>query len=435
MVLLPFIFYLSFELSFQGRIYPGVKINQVSFGGQTPEQVNTYFSGQNGNFENLQFTFVGEDKIATISGKKLGISFDSRLLAEQAYLVGRSGNVASAIYQKLTTTNLPPAYKFDGAVLDNFLEHLSLGIDVPAQEALFQFENGRVIAFRPSTTGQKVDRERVKKDFLKYLSPPSSATVNLTVIPVEPKVKTEEANDLGIKEIIGEGKSFFRGSSSARIFNISLAASKLNGQLIGPGEIFSFNQAVGEVSSATGYQQAYIIREKKTVLDDGGGICQVSTTLFRTALNTGLPIEQRQAHAYRVSYYEQGGFGPGFDATVYAPKTDFKIKNDTSSYILVQTEIDKSKNMLVIDFYGTSDGRQVVLSKSRVSDETPPPPDLYQDDPNLPKDQVKQVDFAAWGAKVSFDYKVTRNDKVLQDRVFNSNFQPWQAIFLKGTKE
>ena len=436
-----------FELSYKNKVYPGVRVAGILVGGKTISEVQNYFEAQNKEFNKISFTFVFEEKISTISGEQLKIGYDGKLLGDQAYLIGRSGNVASALYQKFAKTALSPSFKFGAKEFDNFLGEFAKKIDIPAQEALFKFGDGRVTAFKPSSPGQTIDREKAKQDFSRLVSPPTPGIISLSMIPVEPKVKTEQVNSLGIRELLGKGKSFFRGSISARIHNISLASSRLNGLLIAPGEVFSFNKALGEVSAATGYKQAYVIKEKKTILDDGGGVCQVSTTFFRAGLSAGLAIEERQAHAYRVAYYEQGGFGPGLDATVYAPRVDLKIKNDTPAYILVQTTVDTNNSTLVFDLYGTSDGRIVTLAKPRVWDQVPPPPDLYQDDPNLPKGQVKQIDFAAWGAKTAFDYKVIRparnasqseaggNEEVLQNRTFNSNFQPWQAIYLRGTKE
>ncbi len=436
-------FFLVFELKYQDKIYPGVKVNNLVVGGQKKNQVKNYFVGQNSSFVDLAFTFqfLSEDKnlIATASGAQLQVGFNSQLLADQAFLVGRSGNFATAFYQKWQAQkeeiNLPASFSFNQEELEKFLEKMAKQIDIPAQEALFQFASNRVVAFRPSLVGEAVDRKKAIEDFKKLISPPRSGTIDLTILPVEPKVKTNEANNLGIKEMISEGKSFFQGSITNRIYNISLAASRLNGQLIPPGEIFSFNQAIGEVSAETGYKQAYIIKEKRTVLDDGGGVCQVSTTFFRAALNAGLPIIERQAHAYRVAYYEQGGFGPGLDATVYAPRVDLKIRNDTPAYILIQTTVDSKKNTLLIDLYGASDGRTIILSKAKITDQIAPQPDLYQDDPTLPKGEVKQVDFPAWGAKVAFDWQVTRGLETLQKKTFYSNYQPWQAIYLRGTKE
>lgn len=436
-------FLLVFELKYQAIIYPGVKVDHIVVGSKNKNQVKNYFASQNSTFKDLTFTFkfLDQDKniIATASGAQLQIGYNSQLLAEQAFLVGRSGNLATALYQKWQAQkgeiNLAPSFTFNQEELVKFIEKMAKQIDVPAQEALFQFASGRVVVFRPSLDGRALDQKKAIEDFQKLVSPPRSGIIDLTILPVEPKVKTNEANNLGIKEMISEGKSFFRGSIANRLYNISLAASRLNGQLIPPGEIFSFNQAIGEVSAETGYKQAYIIKEKKTVLDDGGGVCQVSTTFFRAALNAGLPIEERQAHAYRVAYYEQGGFGPGLDATVYAPRTDLKIRNDTSAHILIQTTIDSKNSALVIDLYGTSDGRTSTISKARITNQISPPPDLYQDDPTLPKGEVKQVDFPAWGAKVAFDWQVVRGPEILQKKTFYSNYQPWQAVYLRGTKE
>ena len=162
-------------------------------------------------------------------------------------------------------------------------------------------------------------------------------------------------------------------------------------------------------------------------------MCQVSTTLFRAILAAGVPIEERTAHAYRVHYYEKDS-QPGFDATIFTPEVDLKFKNDTPAYILIQTTVDEARNKLTFELYGAGDGRKVEISKSRVWDVTPPPPALYQDDPTLSKGVVKQVDWAAWGAKAAFDWKVTRGADVLQERTFYSNYRPWQAVFLKGTK-
>ena len=254
-------------------------------------------------------------------------------------------------------------------------------------------------------------------------------------IPVEttpPEIQTADVNNLGIKEMIGKGSSRFAGSIASRIYNIGLASSKFNGILVAPEEVFSFNNALGDVSGYTGYKQAYIIKDGKTILGDGGGVCQVSTTLFRAALAAGLPIVERRAHSYRVSYYEQDS-AAGLDATVFAPTTDLKFKNNTPGHLLIQTRFDPKALTLVFEIYGTDDGRIASTTKPVVTSVVPPPPDLYQDDPTLPQGTVKQVDFKAWGAKASFDYVVKKDGEVIFEKTFYSNFKPWQAVYLRGT--
>ena len=317
-------------------------------------------------------------------------------------------------------------------------QQLALGVNRPAENAYLHFVRpGKVEEFKPAKSGYEVKNAELTRlviDALGRLEGGSLAeVVNLPVLTTEPEVKTGEANGLGIKELIGRGESWFSGSITNRIYNLRKSAEELNGVLVAPGEIFSFNKAVGEVSAATGYRQAYIIKEGKTILGDGGGVCQVSSTLFRAVLAAGLPIPERTAHAYRVHYYEEK-YQVGFDATVFQPSPDFKFTNDTPAYILIQTEFDEKSKHLVFNLYGTSDGRKVETSKSRVWDQTPPPPDLYQDDPTLPVGKVAQTEHAAWGAKVAFDWKVTRGEEVLQERTFYSVYRPWQAVYLRGTK-
>lgn len=167
-------------------------------------------------------------------------------------------------------------------------------------------------------------------------------------------------------------------------------------------------------------------------MGDGGGVCQVSTTLFRALLAAGLPISERRAHAYRVGYYEQDS-PPGLDATVYDPSPDLKFKNDTPSYLLIQTKVDTSVPSLVFEIYGNSDGRVATISKPIISEVVAPAEDLYQDDPTLKQGIIKQTEHKAWGAKVTFKYEVVRDGVVIYQKTFVSTYHPWQAVYLRGT--
>lgn len=204
--------------------------------------------------------------------------------------------------------------------------------------------------------------------------------------------------------------------------------------LIPQGAEFSFNDTIGDISAQSGYKPAYVIKAGKTVLGDGGGVCQVSTTFFRAALNTGLPITERHAHAYRVGYYENDS-KPGLDATIYTPDVDLKIKNDTPGAILIQTEVDEENNLLYFKFYGKKDSRKVELSPVTITNIQPALPPVYQDDQTLKKGIVKQVDFPASGATASFTYKVTKGTEIIEDETFVSNYRPWQAVYLVGQAE
>jgi len=156
--------------------------------------------------------------------------------------------------------------------------------------------------------------------------------------------------------------------------------------------------------------------------------------MFRAILNAGLPIVSRFPHAYRVYYYELDS-PVGFDASIFQPSLDLQFKNDTPAYILVQTEFDPKNYTLKFKLFGTDDGRKVEITKPVVTNVTAPPEALYQEDSTLPVGTIKQIDFAAWGANVSFTRTVTREDKELYKDTFSSRYQPWRAIYLKGTKK
>lgn len=436
--------FLTYQKFYENRIYPGVYLNNINFGGKTKQDVIDFFTYKNSLIENTTFVLTSDYGIATISAKQINFGYDSNLSAEQAYSIGRSNNNLSNISLMLRAyisgVYLPVAHTYNQDKFQKLIKPIADSIEKKPIDALFKFENNRVTAFRPSTEGQTIDidllNKRINSKALNVLSS-KKETIILIPIPiniVEPDITTNEANNLGIKELIGEGHSLFFHSIPSRIHNVTLGASRFNGVLVAPGEVFSFDKILGDVSAFTGYQQAYIIQNGRTVLGDGGGICQVSTTFFRALLNAGLPIVERHAHAYRVGYYEEDS-PPGIDATIFVPSVDLKFKNDTNNYILIQSEIDLSNLALAFYLYGTKDGRTVSMTKPVISNIKPPPETLYQDDPTLPKGQLKQTDFAAWGANVYFTRTVSKNGKQIIDDKFVSNYQPWQAIYLRGTKE
>lgn len=431
-----------FERTYTNRAYPNVSIDGVRFGGQTKEQIESYWLEKNKTLGTMQFTFQFENVVATVSAADIGAGYDATLSATQALLIGRSSHLFSNLRERFTRQpiTLSPAYTWDTDTLDETIASLSAAIDIPVENALFQFAKGKVVSFKPSKDGRSLNTEKlrimVNEEVIRALeNQTQQVIIKLPVDTITPLISTKQANSFGIREKISSGYSEFAGSIPGRIHNVALAASKFNGVLIAPGETFSFNKTVGDISAATGYQSAYIIKDGKTVMGDGGGVCQVSTTLFRAALNAGLPIVERHAHSYRVHYYEEGGFKAGLDATVFNPSNDLKFINDTGNYILIQTKTDTQNLTLTFDLYGVSDGRKAEILNQTLGGITAPPAALYQDDPTLPVGTVKQVDFEAWGAKAAFEYRVTKNSVVTIDQTFVSNYQPWQAVYLRGTKQ
>jgi vancomycin resistance protein YoaR len=253
----------------------------------------------------------------------------------------------------------------------------------------------------------------------------------LTVKIQKPTIDMHDAAKMGIKELVAQGVSNYKHSAAGRIQNIKTATSSFDGVVIPPGGTFSFDQYLIDVVEANGYEDAYVIFGNRTVLGPGGGVCQVSTTMFRAAFWGGFPIVERWAHAYRVGYYEPP---VGLDATVFAPDVDLKFLNDTGAYLLIEPVIDEANTTLTFNLYGTKPNREVKMEGPEVTNIKPHGPAIYNDDPSLAKGVVKQVDFAVDGEDVTLYRDIYVDGQLVKHEKFFSRYAPWQAIYQVGTR-
>ncbi len=312
------------------------------------------------------------------------------------------------------------------------LREISQTIERPVQDAKFEVTGGRVKEFVGSQAGVALDWDKLIIDAEKLFqnSNNEELLINLTVITVEPKITNNNVNDLGIVEIIGTGTSDFTGSPKNRIHNIGVGADSVNGTLIAPGEEFSLLATLGDIDGEHGYLQELVIKGNETKPEYGGGLCQIGTTVFRGALESGLPIIERRNHSYRVSYYEPAGT----DATIYDPWPDFKFKNDTSKHILIQSRIEGTK--LYFDFWGTEDGRQVIMTEPQIYNIVVPPEKKVIKTTDLEPGKIKCTERAHNGADAKFDYSVlypNTTEPVLT--TFRSHYVPWQEVCLEGVTQ
>lgn len=257
-------------------------------------------------------------------------------------------------------------------------------------------------------------------------------TLSLPVETLAPKTTLADTNNIGITERIGFGDSEYDHSIPNRIHNVAITSERINNTLVPPGEEFSFNKTLGEVSSKTGYRSAYVIKNGRTELGDGGGVCQVSTTVFRAVLDAGLDVTLRLPHSYRVSYYELNS-KPGIDATVYAGNVDLRFINDTDDFILIHTQADSENLYMKVEIYGTSDGRTTEIKNHEVWGYIAPPPSEYYPDPSLPAGVVKQIDWSVAGMKAKFTHVIRdKEGNITHEQTYYSNYRPWAAKFLVG---
>jgi vancomycin resistance protein YoaR len=252
--------------------------------------------------------------------------------------------------------------------INSYIEDLGRRVNKDPSNAKFQIENGKVGAFQQAQPGLTLKNNESVEMLFTALEKYSVQNPQTLLFPFDLKDSEsnyKDINDLGISALIGQGSSNFKGSPGNRIHNIKVAVEKFNGVLIKPGENFSFVKTLGDVDAEHGYLPELVIKGDKTEPDFGGGICQVSTTMFRAALYSGLKITNRRNHAYPVSYYNP----QGMDATVYVPQPDFKFTNNTPNHILVQVRIEGTQ--LLFDFYGTDDGRKSTIEGPTVTEKQP----------------------------------------------------------------
>jgi len=332
------------------------------------------------------------------------------------------------------------------------VEALAREINQTPRDARFHFDNGALTPIVSSQEGRVLNVDATMQIVMQRFQQATAATrapgnalpaalpldalrnntVDLAVTVTKPAVDMRDKDKFGITELVSSGTSQFRGSIPNRIQNIKTAQASFDGVVIPPGATFSFNQYLSEIVEANGYADAYVIFGNKTVLGPGGGVCQVSTTMFRAAFFAGFPITERWEHAYRVGYYEPP---VGLDAAVFVPSADMKFVNDTPNYILIEPALDVPNLRLTFNFYGTKpNGREVKMTDPVVSNIKPHPPTKYIDDPTLPRGTTKQIDFAVDGEDVTLYREIYQNGQLVTREKFFSSYEPWQAVFLKGTR-
>lgn len=313
-----------------------------------------------------------------------------------------------------------------------FLETLAPGLITPPVDGRFNFDvnTGQLIVLEPSASGRELN------------VPETIARLEEAVFTIEGRIvpvafnytlsryhNQVSAAELGITELVVEATTYFTGSENNRRTNIAVGASKLDGVIIAPGEEFSFNYLLGDIAPENGFVDGKVIFGGRTVTGIGGGICQVSTTVFRAAFEGGFAITERNSHGYRVGYYELNGAAPGLDAAIWQPERDFRFQNNTPYHLLIETDIYPAQDAIQFRFYSTKYW-QTDIEEAIVKSVVDAPPNRFISNKDLQPGDIRQVDYSADGADVT----VYRNVYDMQGQLVTRDYEfthylPWQAVF------
>jgi vancomycin resistance protein YoaR len=347
---------------------------------------------------------------ALVDGKKTTVPFSSTLTLP--------GERVAALRQRGVITQS----------LEADLSKFLAGLTRQAQDARFENQwDGWAVVQRNAL---KIDPVRTRANVLAALKDPRGVKAAVVVTgQIAPRRTLNFFISRGITAHLGTGETNYYGSSEARMTNIHVGTRNFQDRLY-EGKTFSFNQAIGPISARAGYVPGLVIAGDRTLSGLGGGICQVSTTVFRTLYSAGLPIVERRNHSYQVRYYDP----QGLDGTIYQPSQDLKFANDTGGALWFQAEWNDDEARVSVSVFGKARDFTVEIGATRILSSTPAPPDRLISDATLPAGERRQVDWAAPGAVMEVTRKFVRSGKTFKQDVLRSNYRPWPNIFLVGTR-
>ncbi|QLG11249.1 VanW family protein [Deinococcus sp. D7000] len=341
-----------------------------------------------------------------------------------------AGTARKGVLTPLQVANLywvrPQGIVADEAAIKRAFALLTDFIDQPAQNARFAFKGDKPVKV-PEQAG-RVTQQSAYAAFRATVLDPAKTSMVFASKKVRPELTEAQLPDASKLSLIHTGVSTYYGSSPERRTNVANAAAKINGAVVPVGGTFSFLDALGGITADNGFVGGLIISGGRTVDGLGGGVCQVSTTVFRALYGAGLPVEERNQHSYRVGYYEPQ---VGFEAAVYDPGLDLKFGNDTGGPLLIRTVNDDAASTLDVQVWGVKQARKVTVSPAVILSRTPHPAPKYVVNPKLRPGTTRQVDWAADGFSLYITRTIKDASGVRTDKT-STVYKPWQAVYEVG---
>ncbi|WP_221088552.1 VanW family protein [Deinococcus aquaedulcis] len=391
--------------------------------------VNTYAA----NPAQTTLTVPVKEWTAKYTAAALQVHVDRGNALNRSFIASLDGTDRTGVLSALEVANLfwvrEAGIVPDEQTLKAAFGRLTEAVDRPAQNARYVLQGGKLVGTK-ERAGRVTDRAAAYALFRKAVLDPTQKTVVFPSKVQQPTLTLAELPAADQLQLIAVGKSTYYRSSPARRTNVANAAAKINGAVVPAGEVFSFLNTLGGITPQNGFVGGLIISGGRTVDGLGGGVCQVSTTVFRALYNAGLPVVERNQHSYRVGYYEPQ---VGFEAAVYDPGLDLKLKNDTSGPILIKAVNNDAASTLEVQVWGIKPARTVTVSPAVITARIPHPGPQYVVNPALRPGTVRQVDWAADGYSLYITRTIKEGGVVRTDQV-KTVYKPWRAVYETGPR-
>lgn len=429
-VLIIVVLALSFYLVSGDRIHANITINGIDVGGLTAYEAETKVRSQMEPKLTEPLTLKSEGKTWPLSFKDINFTFKYEDAALQAYGIGHEGNffrkISDTVRMQLSRSDITLAYEYDAKHITSKLELIAKDIDQEAVDATIRLEkSGFVIT--DEKIGRKLDQtqsfEKIKVEVEKF----EAAEIQLPVEVTEPLVKRSDLEN--IKDNMGQYSTKFNAADVDRTHNVKLATNSANNVLLKPGEVYSLNKIVGPRLAKNGFKEAKVIINNELVPGIGGGVCQVSSTLYNAVLLSNLKIVERRSHSLPSSYVPLAR-----DATISEDYIDFKFENNTPYPIYIYGEVKGS--WVTFSIYGRNEhpGRSVKIS-TEVVKKTDPQVKIIED-PTLPAGTEVEEKKAYTGYVVKSYRIVTENGvQISKEELPLSVYRVAHGVKRVGTKK
>lgn len=415
------------------KIYPGVTVQEVNIGGMTKEEAkNKLTETFVTSIENKKLSIKIEDKQYELIYSDINPKYDIDATVEEAYKLGKKDGVLSR-YISIKSNNskskeVPIKFSYNEENLKEYEEKLQIAVNQPAKDAAVSIQKNNIV-IKPETEGKTVNLDtldqKLKENINGDINSDNSVSIDLEV--TKPKITQEDLSK--IKGVMGTFSSNYSTSPEGRCNNIEIATSAINGTIVMPGEIFSFNDVVGPRTAERGYKEAGTYVGNKIEPGIGGGICQVSTTIYRAAMKANLRSIERTNHSMAVGYAQ-----PGLDATVSYGYLDYKFKNTYDFPIYIQG--NTSGKVVTYSIYGDPsalNGRTYDMASEIL--ETIPPETKVVDDSSLPVGQEVTEGAGMTGYRARA-YQITyeNGSEVNREVVSTDTYASVGIVVKKGTQ-
>lgn len=418
--------------TWKDKIYPGINVYGINIGGLSKEEAVSLLNEDLAKIiMDKKLKVVVEDKELELAYESLNPTYNIEEIAEEALAYGKDKGIfaKNSLINGNKEINIDADIEYDEEALINFEDTVVKEVSIEGKNASISINSGN-ISITTEEAGKTIDKEELHNKLIESINgdPNHEVEITLELKEQEAKIKAEDLNKITGK--ISSYSSNYANTGDGRVKNMEIAAGVINGTIVMPGEEFSYNALIGDTTPEKGYEKANTYVGNEIVPDYGGGICQVSTTLYRAVMSANIRSTERQNHSLTVSYSQ-----PGLDATVANPYVDYKFVNTYDFPIYIQGYV--SGGVVSFSIYGNVEamGNKTYDLVNEVHEKYSPEV-KYEDDPTMEEGTEKVVINGMPGYKAS-SYLVTYENGVEVDREFIATdvYMTTNTVIKKGTKK